>query len=228
MVSAALRTPVHEVICANCGCATPEAHAGGPAPGCQSCGAPLRALEPLVVQCGWCQASNRRDQTATCGRCGGPLPALPGGDPGPRPPQVPRVLPQGYRWRTLLWKNIHSMIGASFVVLFFWTLLLPLIGLPLWYFGHRKGKRWLLALQTGRATRARLTRIELDVKQSINHQHPWRIEYGFDLHEGDTGQGYCEAWDEINGKRQVGDALWVVYARDDEGYLASAIWPPLR
>jgi hypothetical protein len=228
MVSAPLATPVHEVICANCGCSTPEVHASGAAPGCQSCGAPLRPLEPLVVQCGWCQASNRREQTAACVRCGGPLPALPGGEPGPRPPDVPRALPDGYRWRVLLWKNVTALIGAAFVIVFFWSVIFPLIGAPLWYFGHRKGKRWLLALETGRATRARLTRVALDRSQSANGQHPWRIEYSFDLHTGGIGSGFCEAWDAVNGQRREGDVVWAVYAYDQQGQLASAIWPPLR
>ncbi|MEY4551504.1 MAG: hypothetical protein RL685_7699, partial [Pseudomonadota bacterium] len=149
----------HQVICANCGSATPEAHADEAAPGCRRCGAALRVLEPLVVCCGWCRASNRRDQTADCLRCGGPLPPLPGGEPGPRPPEPPRVLPQGYRWRVLLWHNVPAFIGAVFVIVFFWSVIFPLIGAPLWYFAHRKGKRWLLALETGRATRARLTRV---------------------------------------------------------------------
>jgi hypothetical protein len=143
------------------------------------------------------------------------------------------VLPQGYRWRVLLWHNVPAFIGAVFVIVFFWSVIFPLIGAPLWYFAHRKGKRWLLALETGRATRARLTRVALDHSQSSNGQHPWRIEYSFDLHELDlheqgTGEGFCEAWDAINGQRQVGDAVWVVYAKDERGHLASALWPPLR
>ena len=219
---------LHDVICAACGAATPEAEAHGAAPGCRSCGAPLRALEPLVVQCGWCQASNRRDHTQDCVRCGGPLPPLPGGQPGPRPPGTPRFLPAGYRWRVLLWKNVPAFIGAMFVIVFCWSVIFPLIGAPIWYFAHRKGKRWLLALESGRATRARLTRVALDHSQSDNGKHPWRIEYGFDLHEGGTAEGYCEAWDPVNGDRRAGDAVWVVYAKDGRGQLASAIWPPLR
>lgn len=215
-------------ICANCGAATPDAAADGASPGCHCCGAPLRALEPLAVQCGWCHAQNRRDQTATCARCSGPLPPLPNGQPGPRPPDAPRVLPQGYRWRVLLWNNVTAFIGAAFVVVFFWSVIFPLIGAPLWYFGHRKGKRWLLALETGRATSARITRVALDRSQSSNGKHPWRIEYRFDLREHETADGFCEAWDPINGERHAGDAIWVVYVKDDGGYLASAVWPPLR
>jgi hypothetical protein len=216
------------VICARCGSETPEAEAHGAAPGCPSCGAPLRALEPLVVSCGWCHSSNRRDQTADCARCGGPLPPLPGGEPGPRPPAPPRALPAGYRWRVLLWKNVPAFIGAAFVIVFFWSVIFPLIGAPLWYFAHRKGKRWLLALETGRATRARLTSVARDRSQSSNGEHPWRIEYRFDLHDGGTAEGFCEAWDTVNAQRRAGDAVWVVYAREPSGYLASALWPPLH
>jgi len=215
------------VICGNCGSATPESSADGVAPGCKGCGAALRVLQPMVVECGWCHASNQRHQTADCQRCGGPLPALPGGEPGPRPPETPRVLPKGYRWRVLLWKNVMAFIGATFVLIFFWAVIFPIIGAFLWYYGHRKGKRWLLALETGRATRGRLTSVALDYSQSSNNKHPWRIEYSFDRHEGGEGTGFCEAWDPINGQRNVGDAVWIVYAKDEE-HLASAIWPPLH
>jgi hypothetical protein len=217
-----------EVICANCGSATRDERADGVAPGCGSCGAPLRVLEPMVVGCGWCHAENRRDQTASCARCAGPLPPLPGGEPGPRPPDAPRGLPAGYRWRVLLWKNVQALIGAAFVIVFFWSVIFPLIGAPLWYFGHRKARRWLFALETGRATRARLTRVAVDHSQSDNGKHPWRIEYDFDLHEQGTGKGFCEAWDPVNGRRRADDVVWVVYARDDTGHLASALWPPLH
>lgn len=138
------------------------------------------------------------------------------------------MLPDGYRWRVLLWKNVQAFIGAAFVIVFFWSVIFPLIGAPMWYLAHRRAKRWLLALETGRATRARLTRIALDQSQSSNGKHPWRIEYSFELHEHGTAEGFCEAWDPINGQRSAGDAVWVVYARDDQGHLASALWPPLH
>ncbi len=220
--------PAPFVICARCGGENPQPDDEEVAPGCLGCGAPLRVLEPMVVDCGWCQAHNQRDQTAHCHRCGGPLPALPGGEPGARPPEVPRVLPKGYRWRVLLWKNVMAFIGMMFSTVFVWSVIFPIIGIPLWYFGHRKGKRWLHALINGRATRGRLTSVALDYSQTHNNKHPWRIEYSFDRHEGGEGQGFCEAWDPINGDRSVGDAVWVVYATDEGGHLASAIWPPLR
>jgi hypothetical protein len=88
--------------------------------------------------------------------------------------------------------------------------------------------RWLFALEAGRATRARLSRVALDTSQSSNGKHPWRVEYGFDLHEQGTAEGFCEAWDASNGKRRAGDVVWVVYAKDGQGHLASAIWPPLH
>jgi len=214
------------VICARCGAENPPA-AGATAPGCLACGAPLRTLQPMVVECGWCDASNHREQTASCHRCGGPLPALPGGEPGPAPPPVPRALPDGYRWRVLLWKNVIAFIGAAFSTVFAWSIIFPIIGIPMWIYGHRKGKRWLAALEGGRATRGRLTSVDYDRSQTSNGRHPWRIEYTFDLHEGGEAEGFCEAWDPAHAQRRPGDAVWIVYARQDER-LASAVWPPLH
>jgi len=213
---------VNHVICANCGTATE-----GEQTGCTRCGVSLRLLEPMVVECGWCDASNHRDLVDHCGRCGGPLPALPGGNPGAPPPAVPRALPRGYRWRVLLWKNVLAAIGAVFTTIFCWSVIFPIIGIPMWYFGHRKGKRWLLALEHGRATGGRLTQVAKDYSQKSNGESPWRIEYTYERHDGTEDSGFCEAWDPAHVRRKAGDAVWVVYGEDD-GALISAIWPPLH
>jgi len=213
-----------DVICGTCGAQT----AGGDATGCVSCGAPLVVLAPLVVDCGWCRASNHRDQTANCLRCGGPLPALPGGEPGPRPPSVPRTLPEGYRWRVRLWHNVVACIGAAFTIIFFWSIIFPIIGIPMWYFGDRKARRWLHALEHGRPTRGSLTRVSIDYSQKSNGKSPWRLEYRFDHHDGTQHDAFLEVWDPSHAGRRKGDALWVVYGEMKDGYLASAIWPPLR
>jgi hypothetical protein len=214
--------PDAHVICGFCGEDTPV----GDGLSCDDCGAPLQVLEPLVVTCGWCRTPNERHLQAVCRSCGGHLPALPTGNPGRRPPAVPRELPKGYRRRVLLWWNVLSTIGAAFVVIFFWSVIFPIIGAPMWYFGHRKGKRWLHALQHGRATRGVLTRIARDRSQKRNGVSPWRIEYRYDLHDGTSKEGFVEAWDPTHGQRSEGDGVWVVYGALD-GAEVSAIWPPL-
>ena len=157
---------------------------------------------------------------------GGHLPALPTGEPGRRPPAVPRPIPKGYARRVLLWWNVTATIGAGFTVIFFWSIIFPIIGIPMWYFGHRKGKRWLHALTQGRATRGILTKVARDYRQKRNGVSPWRIEYRFDRHDGSEGTGFIEAWDPAHEGRTRGDAVWVVYGELD-GAAVSAIWPPM-
>lgn len=207
-------------ICGHCGLRVSAAD-----PACPECGAPLRLLEPLAVECGWCAASNRRDQVDHCTRCGGPLPALPGGHPGPRPPQTPRGLPVGYRARVLYWKNVLVLIGIVFSVFFCWTLIFPAIGIPMWVIGRRNARRKLMALGFGVSTRGRVTGISKDLTQSINGRHPWLIAYDFDTETG-VRRGEVAAWDASSAQRSPGDVLWVVYVPGAPE--ENAIWPPIR
>lgn len=212
-----------DVICGTCGAET----AGPPETSCHACGAPLRVLEPMVVDCGWCGRSNHREQTAHCVSCGGPLPCLPGGDPGPRPPATPREMPEGYVRRIRLWKNVFVMIGLFFTVIFVWTVIFPLIGIPLLWWGNRKALDQLGALVDGRATRGRISSVAKDRSQTINNENPWRIDFTYDLHDGSSAEAHCHVWDATNAQRAAGDAVWVVYG-EREGRRTAAIWPPLR
>ena len=210
-----------EVICGFCGAATPVRDPAS----CVRCGASVRVLEPLVVECGWCGSSNRRDQRESCAHCGGPLPALPTGNPGPRPPDPPRVLPAGYANRIRYWKNVEVLIGIVFTIPFFWTLLFPAVGIPLWIMGARRARRQLDALMRGTATRGRITGISVDDSKSINEKHPWKIAYTFDTPAASLA-GACEAWDPVSARRSAGDVLWVVYDPADPA--SNSIWPPIR
>lgn len=195
---------------------------------CGGCGGPVRLLEPWVLQCGWCGATNRRDETATCTRCGGPLPSIPGSHPGPRPPPAPRTLPPGYERRVRYWKNVLTMIGMIFTLAFFWTLLFPLIGVFLWRAGHRKASAWIQALVHGTPVSGRITAVEVDYSQSINHEHPWLLRYAYDTPDG-VREGVVESWDPVTARRPVGEHLWVVWipASGDQPDRV-ALWPPIR
>lgn len=207
-------------VCAYCGALGPlgQTH-------CSVCGAAFRLLEPMAVECGWCGISNRRDQTDECSSCGGPLPALPGGHPGPRPPDAPRALPPGYENRVKYFRNVFAMLGMIFTVCFCWTLIFPLIGLPLWIRGQRKAQRQLTALRYGFVTRGRVLSVTLDESQSINRQHPWTIAYEYDL-PSFTLRGEVTTWDRANTRRSAGDVLWVVVIPSAPA--ESTIWPPIR
>ena len=213
-----------KVVCASCGVASTPSDIDA-APNCTACAQPLRVLEPTVVHCGWCSSSNQRHLVDHCDNCGGPLMALPGNDPGPKPPVLPRVLPKGYWMRAMVWGNVLVGIGLIFTIVFCWTLLFPMIGIPLGYFGWRKARRWLDALEKGVPTVGEITEVKLDRSQTSNKQHPWRIDFKFERHDGGTSDGYVEAWDDVNAQRKPGDRLWIVYVEDRPE--AHAIWPPV-
>lgn len=208
------------IVCAHCG----VVHASGPTE-CSYCGAPLRMLEPFALACGFCHAENRRDLVDHCARCGGPLPSLPRGNPGPPPPAWPRALPAGYASRERYWRNVFVLIGMVFTIPFFWTLIFPAIGIPLWIYGSRIAERKLRALTFGVPTRGRLISCFPDVTQQINGRHPWLLRYAFE-----TGHGVIEAdlnaWDDAHRLRSPGDVLWIVFVDGEAN--TSSIWPPLR
>lgn len=208
-------------VCRFCGVLTPITHQAR----CIGCDGAIELLEPLAVECGWCDASNRRDLTDKCVRCGGPLPALPGGNPGPTPPPAPRMLPADYPGRIRYWKNVEVLIGIVFTIVFCWSVVFPIIGIVLWTRGSRRAEQKLRALRYGHLTRGRITSIEVDMSQHINHQHPWTIAFEFDTPHG-PGHGACTAWDPFNARRSRGDVLWVAYTSMGEN--EAAIWPPIR
>lgn len=203
-------------------CTTP-AVAG--ATSCAACGGPVRLLEPWVLECGWCGRSNRRDETPSCLGCAGPLPTIPGGHPGPRPPEAPRELPPGYPLRVLFTKNVFAIVGAAFTIPFCWTLVFPLAGIPLWVHGHRRARRWLDALERGFATGGEIVSIRQDRTQSINRRHPWRIEFEYET-PGGRLKGHVEAWDPAHAQRVPGEHVWVVSAPGDPA--VHALWPPVH
>jgi hypothetical protein len=182
-------------------------------------------LEPFAVACGFCHADNRRDQRDHCERCGGPLPSLPRGNPGPPPPAWPRALPPGYETRERYTRNVFVMVGIIFTIPFFWTVIFPLIGIPLWIHGKRKAHRKLRALVYGVPTRGRLLSCTLDTTQQINGRNPWLLRYSFETARG-VLEGSLNAWDDAHRHRSPGDVLWVVAVEGEPD--TNAIWPPLR
>ena len=181
-----------------------------------------------TLPCGWCGTANRDATRTNCVNCGGPLPALPslpGEDPGEPPPPVPRVIPSAYQWRVLLWKNVLVSIGIIFTVPFFWTIIFPLIGIPLWVVGYRKARSQLDALERGLPVRAELVDVERDTSIKMNGRSPWRLTYTFETPQG-VQEGWVHAWEAAHGRRRPGEALWVVYMPDDPTH--NTPWPPIR
>jgi len=216
---------------------------------CAGCGAPLPALAGGALQrgdtlhagrwsrlsriCGWCDARTAGPLAERCASCGGPLPALPPRIlaelqlPAPAsqpPPDAPRGLPRGYEMRVRYWKNVAVMIGMAFTVLFGWTVIFALAGVPLWVHGHRKASRWIRALVHGAAVEGTITRVFVDVHQAIDHKNPWQVDYRFETPAG-TVEGHVTSWDPLTAQRRAGERVWVVY--DPRAPAASALWPPV-
>lgn len=206
---------------------------------CARCGGPVDVLEPWVIDCGWCSSPNRRDLRAACERCGGPLPTIPGAHPGPRPPDVPRALPRGYRWRVRAAKNVHTIVGVAFTLTAGWTmcaapllsapfgfaLLFALGGIPVWIHGHRRAERTLDALVHGTPTRGRILSVKKDLGQELNGRNPWIVAFEYDTASA-VRPGEVLAWDPAHLKRPKGEHVWVVHRADDPA--VHALWPPIH
>ena len=113
----------------------------------------------------------------------------------------------------------------AFTIPFFWTVIFPAIGIPMWIYGSRIAERKLRALTRGVPTRGRLISCSPDRTQNINGRHPWLLRYAFDTGHG-TVEGTLNAWDDAHRLRNAGDVLWMVFVEAEAD--TSSIWPPLR
>lgn len=192
---------------------------------CPVCTGPITLLHPAYVQCGWCGKSNRRDLSSHCEACKGELPIIPGGHGGPKPPATPRHIPSSYVLRLHLFKNVAVIIGVIFTVVFFWTILFPIVGIFLWIYGYKQARNRLAALRQGEPTVGTITAVYEDTTKHINNRHPIAIKYTYETPEG-SFDGKAEAWDRGHLDRPVGEQIWVVHNPTDPQ--VHAIWPPLK
>lgn len=187
------------------------------------------ARQHARLPCGWCGTTNAEPNQTNCVNCGGPLPpsaALALDDPGPPPPPGPRNIPSAYRHRLLLWKNPLALVGAIFTIVFCWSIIFPIIGLVMWYFGHKKAQNQLNALVDGVAGRAELIEVFRDSSVNVNGRSPWRLVYTFTDQHGEVHEGWVHSWQAVHSRRPPGEAFWVVYMPDDPDQ--NAVWPPVR
>lgn len=195
---------------------------------CPECGGALLPLVPLVLQCGFCGAANRRDLTASCTACGGPLPPLPGGNPGDAPPPPPRRLPAVVLPPTGLMAENDRTVGLVFIIVGVLTLMFGLglvflaIGIWIRYGPEIRRHTKVAALANGHATRGTITAINT---WSINGKPQLRLSYAFD-DRGKRRTGTCKGFDPSLGLRAVGDEVWVVHV-PGQGSFRSALWPPV-
>lgn len=186
-------------------------------------------------KCPWCDVGVTDPARQVCRNCGGPLPPPtvrpvgpappPPVDPGLAPAPPPRPIPKQYRNRVLYWGNVHTLIGMIFTLVFFWTIVFPIIGIFLWKHGKKRAERELRALEYGVPVLGQLTGVAQDMSQTINNRHPWIVHYAFMTPRG-ARQGTDQGWEPSNVFRRPGDPVWVVYLDDDPD--CSAIWPPVR
>ena len=192
---------------------------------CEACGGPVRLIKPSVIECGWCGKPNRRDETAVCRHCSGPLPLIPGSKKGPRPPDPPRTIPKGYRARLLVWKNKNTILGIVFTIVLIWSLVFPIVGIILWVYGHRKAKRVLSAIERGEATRGRLLEVAVGAAKRLGGRRPWKVTIEYET-KGGVRLAELEAFDPSHEHRAPGEHLWVLYLPETPD--AYSIWPPLH
>jgi hypothetical protein len=180
-----------------------------------------------------------------CAGCGGPLGAAVGADPGPEPPPVPRPISNNWVWREVfafpivwgvLFGGIPSAMGCLFVVIGLGTLLIPFVfvGPALWCtfgaagagamaWGIWGGWKKLALIRSGRAAVARVVAVTLDPSTTVDGQHPWRVQYLFDL-EGRLVGGSAAWWDPVASQFGEGDRLHVVFDPADPS--RNVPWPP--
>lgn len=140
------------------------------------------------------------------------------------PPPAPRTLPKAYLWRKRLTGNVLMIIGLIFCLPFCWTLIFPLIGLPMIYFGWRSAERKITALQNGEVAEGTLLFVRQDTSTTFNGEHPWKLAYGFKTPRG-RFEGQCLSWDHLDALRERGEPVRVVYVPGQEESL-NALWPP--
>jgi len=68
-------------------------------------------------------------------------------------------------------------------------------------------------------------RVSENSMDTANGQHPWLIEYTFDL-GGSLHGGSISSWDPVNAHREPGQKVTIVYLPDDPD--VSEIWPPVK
>lgn len=192
---------------------------------CPSCGGPIAILEPWILQCGWCNTSNRRDLRSSCSNCNGELPSVPGLGRVEAPPTAPRYIPTKFENRIKYWRNPMFLIGFFFCLFFGWTLIFLVLGIYLIRRSLKESLSRIYALKYGTATKGVIKEAYTDYSQHINNVHPVRIDYVFHTPNEDY-ENHFISWDQSNLERVEGEHLWIVFRTEDPN--DNAIWPPMR
>lgn len=119
------------------------------------------------------------------------------------------------------------MIGVVFTVVFFWSVIFPVIGIFLWRKGLKDAKAELIPLEFGSTTEGEISSIKKDYSKKMNGQSPFIVEFIFDVHGKKFRGSVGNIFDSVDLSMQTGDKIWVVYMPEDPENFSS-IWPPLK
>lgn len=192
-----------------------------------------------MITCGWC-GTHYTSWRSKCDSCGGPMPPKPGHELGTPPPAVPRPLPAGYEMRTRFF-NIGVLLGLAFTLLpgfiiaaliaqgkwlpALFPLLFLLGGFSLFRYAWGKASGIIRALRHGTAVAGKVAALNLDMHQSMNGRHPWRLVYHFTV-DGHNLEGVVTTFDTTLADRRSGQPVWVLYNEKDPNQ--NTLYPPMK
>ncbi|MES2568086.1 MAG: hypothetical protein V4565_14520 [Bacteroidota bacterium] len=180
-----------------------------------------------IINCPWCRSQFANVIISNCPNCGGPVEyQMDTAMLGPKPPMAPRALPAKFVRRTKYYGNVYTMIGMVFTIVFFWSVIFPLIGIFLWRKGIKDANDELVPLEHGSVVQGEIESIEVDHSKHVNGTHPYIVHFLFkvngQMHSGNVGN----IFDPVHKLKRVGDPVWVVYMPHDPDL--SSVWPPLK
>ncbi len=199
------------------------------------------------LNCPWCDQRNKSTDLE-CRKCGGPLPAPIGDDPGPNPPFPPRKIPSGYRWRMLVSNAVLNLVGGIFLLVGLpFAVIFPIVGIAtgmllfvliggglggvftilgggMLFFGIRDGLSKIRPFEHGLATVGEVVEMYRDHSISINGRNPMAIVYTYTVH-GIEYEDQVHSWKYGKQTQAVGNRVHVLYLPDDPHQ--SVIYPPV-
>lgn len=203
--------------------------------------------QPNFINCPWC--TSRTPNTAlNCQKCGGPLPAPVGSDPGPTPPPPPRKVPSEYKRKLLLTQSALNLVGGIFFLVgLFILFLFPGLGLATGLIlmviiggsigglftllggiflaiGLQAGFSKIRPFEHGVATRGEVIEIHKDYTQSINGRNPWKVVYKYTV-MGHPYEGSARSYGYAVEQHEPGNIVHVLYMPENPE--ESTIYPPV-
>lgn len=180
----------------------------------------------FYVTCPWCKSQFYQPSHSNCPNCGGSLPVSDGSGAGAPPPPAPRELPKSFIRATKYTNNVNTIIGMVFTLVFFWSIIFPIIGIFLWRKGLRDAKNELDPLKEGAHVQGEVSSIRVDGSKNINGKHPRIIEFTYVVDGRPYRGDVPNLMDPIDLWKKPGDKIWVVYMRDNPEI--SSVWPPMK